>query len=383
MNQQIALIRDDPESRPTMALTYEQISTLLYKADRRGPACEAMRQAVAAWDEYLSLHLPTSQYPDTLATMYNLAVACWRMAEEFRTELTAGERRRLLDRAGALYQASRQIVEARPSIATLARVPWERQFLDLTRMGKFAKVLGRKEEAIGWFRAAVAQWQGADPAREPISRYTRQSYVAAHADLAGLCDAVGRPADAFPHYLAWRDLLAAELRDRPEDPVARRKLAGLCLKIGLAHREAGRLDEALEDLQQARSCWEALSADSSRQRLKALAKICVEIGRTEDRQGRYAEAIVSFRRAKAWYEALLQKPPLDPKDRQGVAMCDHAIGNLQCDLAQFAEAAASFRRALELKQALVHDFPDHSGYAADLNGTRRRLTEVSELLAGG
>jgi tetratricopeptide (TPR) repeat protein/tRNA A-37 threonylcarbamoyl transferase component Bud32 len=377
MKQHIALIRDDPESQPTLALTYEQVSILLCKAGRLGPACEAMRQAVAAWDEQLSRH------PDTPAYMYSLALACWRMAEEYRTELAADERRRLLDRAGALYQTAGQIIAARRSIAIAARVEWERQFHDLAHMGKLAKAFGRTEEALGWFRAAVAHWNSADPGREAVSSYARQRYLAAHAELASLCDADGRPADAFPHYLAWRDLLAAELRDRPEDPVARRKFAGLCLKIGLARREAGRLDEALEDLQRARSCWETLPPDPSRQRLKERARICVEIGRTEDRQGRYAEAIVSFRRAKAWYEALLQKPPLDPKDRQGVAMCDHAIGNLQCDLAQFAEAAASFRRALKLKQALVHDFPDQSGFATDLNGTRRRLTEVTEQLAGG
>jgi tetratricopeptide (TPR) repeat protein len=377
MKLQIALIRDDPESRPTLALTYEQVNTLLYKASRRGPALEAMRQAVAAWDEHLSRH------PDALADMYNLARTCWRLAEEFRTELAADERRRLLDRAVALYQTAGQIIAARRSIATAARAEWVLQFHDLARMGRLAKIFGRKEEAIGWFRAAVAHWNGADPARESVSSYTRRSYVGVHAQLASLCDAVGRPADAFPHYLAWRDLLAAELRDPPEDPIARRKLAGLCFKIGLARRDAGRLDEALEDFGQARSCWEALSADSSRRRLKELARISVEIGRTEDRQGRYAEAIVSFRRAKASYEALLRRPPLDPKDHQGVAMCDHAIGNLQCDLAQFAEATASFRRALELEQALVHDSPDHPGFATDLDGTRRRLAEVSALLAGG
>ncbi|HZW31639.1 MAG TPA: serine/threonine-protein kinase [Isosphaeraceae bacterium] len=377
LRRHVALIRDDPEAPAHLATAYNQISILLRKSGRRGPAVEALRQGIAAWSELLA------RRPDDPFALCSLAAASCYLAEQYRAELPAGEPTRLLRRALEHYQAAASVIPQQRPAPAAPRAEWFKRYYDSCRIGQLARNLGRRAEAIAWYRESLACLRVAHPATEPADPVVRSRYLSVHSHLAGLLSDAGEPAEAIPHLLVQRDLLAENLRTHPGDPLGHQHLAKVHFRLGLARRDAGQPDQALDDLQQARNLWEALSADSSRQRLNELARISREIGWIQDRQGRYAEAILSYSRAKAWYEALLRKPPLDPKDREGVAVCHHVIGNLQCDLGQFAAAAASFRRALELRQALVQDFPDHPRYAADLNGTRRRLAEVSELLAGG
>ena len=153
------------------------------------------------------------------------------------------------------------------------------------------------------------------------------------------------------------------------------------MRLGLARRDSGRPEEALHDFHEAVVLLEDSSNDISRTRLKRLAVLYVEIGRIEDRLGRFANALQSFSRAREKYEAIIPLAPIDSRPRRGLAMCDHVIGNLHCDLGERDQAIASFLSALELEEALVRDFPENDSCSKDLIGTRRRFTEVGVTLA--
>jgi tetratricopeptide (TPR) repeat protein len=373
MARHTAVIRNDPDSLASLALAYNQTSILLCKAGRRGPAIEALRQGIASWGALVALH-PN----DPFALCSQAAATCY-LAEQYRADLPPDERTRLLGRAVELYQAAAAVISGRRPVPGALRAEFSRHYHDSSRVGQLAENLGRRDEAIAGYREALACLQVAEPA--PADRLARSCYVSVHSHLAKLRCEAGQGAAAIPHLSAGRDLRAEELRTRPEDPVARQGLARACFRLGIARRDAGQLDEALVDLRRARTLWEA-SPHATRRRLKELARIAVEIGRIEDRQGRFAAAILSFIRAKERFESLARQVPDDVGVRRDLAMCYHVIGNLHRDLRQLAEAAASFRQALMLREALARDFPDNAQFASSLNGTRRNLAEVSDLLAG-
>ncbi len=374
MNRKIALIREDPEARPALALACEQAGILMRRSGLTDAAIRSARQAAEAWDEHVSRN------PDHTEALSGAAAAYCRLAGAFGEDLPAGERARLLERAGELYRAAGARLGSRHPPAT--RLGWRGRMNECSRMGRLARGLGRNDEAIAWWNEALACGERSRAANRPGDTPPLQSDLMLHSDLANLYIDTGRPADAIPHLIAWRDARAEELRADPHDPVTRRQLAEPCNKLGVARRGAGQHELALADFRQALEIWQGVPEDRSLRRFRRIAVLHVEIGRTEDRLGRFAPAIVSFRRAREIYATLARLYPTDPDQRRSLAMCDHAIANLLCDLDRFAEAADSFRRALELREALARQFPDRADLAKDRDGTRHRLAEVGDRLAG-
>lgn len=373
LNQKIALIRDDPEARQVLAQTYEQAAILLLRSGRSDAAIGAARQAIDVWGEHASRH------PLRHSALVAAGSACCRLAGALAAELPAGERARFLDRAGDLYRSAAKRLNSRRPPAT--GEGWRSRMNECAQLGRLAMNLKRTDEALAWYSEALACRDRVRTLTGPGHSQPLRTSSAVDADLANLHIAAGRPAEAIPHLLAWRDAQAEDLRANPHDPIARRKFAEPYRKLGVVRRDLGQLEEALADFHRARKHSEGLPEDCSSWRLRYIALLHVEIGRTEDRLGRPDRAIESFRTARGLYEALPRQDRSHPMHRQHIAMCDHVIGNLLCDLSRPVEAAASFRRALAIREALVRDFPDNAEFASNRDGTRRRLNEVGALLA--
>jgi tetratricopeptide (TPR) repeat protein len=241
-----------------------------------------------------------------------------------------------------------------------------------------AHELGQCDQAITRFLEAQSSWRSLEPATVPLESSAWGTAWGIHWELAKLYDQTGRPADAIPHYVVWRDMRAEEYRANPGDAIAATRLAEVCFDLGLARKQLGQLDLALRDLREASGLWERQTSDSSRTRYRALARVSVEIGRVLDDQSRFAEAIDAHRTAIKWH--LLAWDTSDPRRRHSESTCAHVIGNLHCDLRQYREAVASYRRALALRESLANEFPGNAKYVSDRDGTRRRLGEALEQL---
>jgi serine/threonine protein kinase len=372
MSRHSQLIEGDPESRPALALSYIHTSTLLRKTGRRGAALESMRKALVSWSQHLARHR------DDVSSLCGLAAACQQMAEQFGEEIGPDEKRSLRLRSGELYRkAAKGIGSSQPAgtAPRRVRVAW---FNELMSLGRLARDLGLGDEALDWFNEALRYWHTVDSPASKLDSSAREARWMIHWELATLHDKAGRPAEAIPHYLEWREIRAEDFRASPGDPMAVGRLADVCFKLGLARSETGQRDDALGEFETARALWEGLTHDTSKARSRALARVNREIGRIHDLQGRFAQAIEAFKAQRKWIQLGWDTP--DPRRRQGIASCDHVIGNLQCDLSQFQEAVACFRRALELREALVSEFPDNRKYASDRDGTKRNLAEALEKL---
>ncbi len=310
--------------------------------------------------------------------MFNLAAICQQTIEQFGADLAGDEKQGLQTRARsftALRGASCSRGGPPSPRLPVHRAAW---FQDCVRMGQIARGLGRSDEAISLVPRSAGLLGGIHPSNAPIDPGERERYWAVHWELANLRQAVGRPADAIPNYLVWRDLRAADFRASPTDPVAVKRLADACFRLGLARRDSGQADQALQDLEQARKLLESLTQDLSPTRLQELVRINRAIGRILDRQGRFAQAIEPFTRTKALIRSAWA--PTDPRRRRGWRVVTSVIGNLRCDLHQFSAAVTSFRRALELEESLVRDYPNNGKYRSDMDGTKQRLAQTEEIL---
>jgi tetratricopeptide (TPR) repeat protein len=334
-----------------------------------------MEHALAGWNELLA------QDSGVPFFMYSSAAAARRLVNEFKFDLTVDQAERLEQQADALYQAATTRFRASRPGRNAPPAAWRTWSLDANRMGELAGGLGRHREAITWFSESIMGEQRADTTAGRTGRVLLPGDVALCAEPVAPDSDYRSTADAFSNYAAWRDLLAEAVRARGKDLRNSRRLAQVCVNLGLARRDAGRSNDALNDLEQARSVWEELSGDPSEFRLRRLARIHVEIGRIHDRARRFAQAIESFTRARDFDEALARRAPTDPRYRAGIACCDHVIAGLHEDLQQFAPAESFYRRALDLREALAREFPQNAKFASDRDGTKRNLAELRALLA--
>jgi tetratricopeptide (TPR) repeat protein/tRNA A-37 threonylcarbamoyl transferase component Bud32 len=377
MDRYVALIREEPALASTLSRLYLKKCEVLFRSGRRGAAKAAMEEAMACWG------LALKQHPQAVGYLYGLGSTCLDLVDRFPQDLSAVEKRRLRSRALELYQRAAEVARPGRPATGAPGAQWERRFNDAHLVSRLAGRLGRIDEAIHWLNQAIDCWNVAHPAVANAGRPVRALRSALEWELGSLHQRAGRPEDALVHLIRWRDHREWELKQSAGNVVARKRLSDAFFKTAMIRRECGQSEAALGDLKQARLLWRELPRETTSEGLRQSIRIHVEIGRILDREGRFAQAIESFARARAECESLVRQHYPGFKDRQGLAMCEHVIGNLLCDLNRFAEAAESFRRALVLREAVAREFPRNAGLAADADGTRHRLAEVRAVLTRG
>lgn len=174
-------------------------------------------------------------------------------------------------------------------------------------------------------------------------------------------------------------------RFRPDHPalaqqrvIAEERLAKALYKVAERHFNQSDFGTALPVFQRCRSLRAELNRrDPGPRALLALWQVQVQIGRSLDRLNRFPEAHAAFTEARALVLELLAIEPNDSRHKLGLAMCEHVLGNLWEDLGQPDEAIAALRRAEAIRIDLIQEDPDNLTLLSDLEGTRRRIREIT------
>jgi tetratricopeptide (TPR) repeat protein len=357
-----ALIPDDPETWPALAIAQGQDIELPDLMNLRPQARARLETAQLEWEK------KAAQAPGEPAASFGLAVITERLAELEGGKNANSNRRRaitLYERALSLWRERHgDHPSKRHHRLVLAEICRRLAGLDLAEGRLEAAIACNNHELI--LRAGLIR---ECPADTPMIER-----------LINVCMRCARnrrksdqPATPLLGIARVRDDLAAALREAPDTPQIRLALARGWVEWGRLLQQVGMLDEADVAFRHAEPIIERLRLDTSSPSALMRAQVDVEIGRFEDRRGRFPRALAAFHRALTIYEQLALA---DPGFREGAAMCHHVIGNLHCDLQQWADAVAAFRRAEALRAALADEHPKDTKRHDDLEGTRRNLAEA-------
>jgi serine/threonine protein kinase len=123
--------------------------------------------------------------------------------------------------------------------------------------------------------------------------------------------------------------------------------------------------------------------DQARQQ-RNLARKAVDEMYTQVAQKWMAQAphITSLQRqflekAAQYYQEFAREQGTDPQVRHEAAQASYRLGQVQQTLGQSADAGKSYRRALEIVEALAHEFPEHSEFQSDQLEYLRYLSALS------
>jgi hypothetical protein len=143
----------------------------------------------------------------------------------------------------------------------------------------------------------------------------------------------------------------------------------------------GQHDAALHSMTLARDICDWLADQHVPGALASRITCLVQLGQIADRLNRTDEALRAFDQATQSYESRRHEPSANKKKAlQGQAMCRHVIGRKLMDQGHNEAAASSLRAAMEVRQAIVRDFPATEKDREDLDGMRARLAEVERRL---
>jgi tetratricopeptide (TPR) repeat protein/tRNA A-37 threonylcarbamoyl transferase component Bud32 len=148
--------------------------------------------------------------------------------------------------------------------------------------------------------------------------------------------AAGRPADAKVHYA---EALALS---RDGTPGVEERTASIRNNLGLAHRDLGEYDQAIEQFELARSIWREFYGAAH----PAVAIATMNLGTVYDEERRYEEALDAYRAARDSFERALGPESLD------VGYCHEAEAISVGELGRYDEALESHGRA----QAIFTEF---------------------------
>lgn len=314
-------------------------------------------------------------------------------------ELLPASRARLLDQAAealVLAESWQRALEVGEELLAIATPGEEWVAAGLERQAWLLSRLGRTEEAVTAFRAAVAagrdhprlhQGLGLDLYRLGRWEEARQAFLSAatmepsassHLYLGRTLIALGRPGLAvhylelalaeeeqlaaedrvslldtlgFQYYAQYRWETAAEVWSRS---LAERRVPATQVRLGAALRRAGRFEEAGETL--AAVAEEELTTDLAAMRLDELAAIEVELGHLE------AAAATQAR-------ALALEPSAERHFRLGLRLQE--LGRHEAAVAELRQAVAATPESLSYRETL--------GYALVQIG--RREEAIAELTA--
>jgi serine/threonine-protein kinase len=235
------------------------------------------------------------------------------------------------------------------------------------RVGRILHALGRRAEAEGHYRQALAQRERLAAGGPPDSRH-QQELAKIHQNLGGVLDGLGRAAEAEAECrraLALWGRLAAE---RPDAPEYRWRMAQAGEGLGGVFRGLRRSADAEGQYRASLKLWESLAAErpDEPEFRQGQARANYDLGTVLASLGRSAEGIAACRRAMALWERLAAERPESAEYRSQLGLTRLHLGLLLARTSRLAEAEEQCRLALALLEHLAGDFPGVPGYRREL-----------------
>jgi eukaryotic-like serine/threonine-protein kinase len=364
-----AITRSDGSSKsqiPNPKILRGDLDNIVLMALRKEP--ERRYQSVEQFSEDIRRHLeerPVQARKDTIG--YRAA----KFARRNKAGLAAGVLVFLI-LVGGIVATSRQA-----QIAMREKARAERRFNDVRKLANnvlfdyhdaikalpgATKVRERLvKDALTYLDSLAGEAHG-DPAlqRELAAAYERVGDVRGGESNGSLGDIAGA-VESYKKALEIREALAAL---NPEDPQARRQLAGSHQKIGFRLLDTGAAAEGLEHLRKALALYLDLTREqpASVDLQFELVATRNELGLAMSQHGDLAGALEQYRAAMATCEKLAASNPRDQRYRRRLETSHERIANvlwLQDDGAGAIEANS---KALALGEALIAEDPINTDY---------------------
>ncbi len=247
------------------------------------------------------------------------------------------------------------------------RVRWETarargkvaDILDL--LGRHAEAEPHLDKGIALLEELVEEFPGAFKYKHDLAT--------AHGWRAELLRTTGRHQEAAQ---AHHHSLALHTRSAPGSPHERSQqqanLAAGHHNLGLALKDLGRLDEAVQAYRESLARTEELLKEFPREAVyhDRLATVCSNLGQALHRAGQHHEAERLLRRSVARHGKLVAQFPNGPEYRSGLAYASNHLGQLLAETGRLPEADRRHRQALGLWQQLAADFPGIPEYKREL-----------------
>jgi serine/threonine-protein kinase len=268
----------------------------------------------------------------------------------------------LLKPALGYYQ---EFLRERGSDPKLRRELAEAQF----RVGQIMRDIGKPEEALGPFRAAITLWEGlraAAPDDPEVRAQLARSYLGLGEQLAWIHDFP----PAFSALIRSRDIFKGLEAERPSEVSYQISLAECDKELGIAEGWAGELDPGLEHLREAESILKRLlsaSPGDARYR-KELANTFNAQGFIYSEKGQEDEALRVCRVFQEICQSLLAENGSAPKPPQ----LFNALGTSYYNVASILfrrdrkGALEAFERSIEWRAALADSQPSVNDFREKL-----------------
>jgi tetratricopeptide (TPR) repeat protein len=242
------------------------------------------------------------------------------------------------------------------------------------RVGMIEDRLGRREEAVTAFHAALQAYEKL-AAESPATAEYRRELANCHNNLGNELSDLGRKGEAEGYY---RESLAIRVQLSTDFPLVaeyRRERSASHNNLGLLLTASGRKPDARDQLQQALVLREKLAADFplSADYSRELAATLTYLGNVLADMGKRADAEEYYQKALPILDWLAFAFPTVSEYRRELAVTLNNLGNVLSDLGQRPAAEEHLRRALTLREKLRSDYPAAAEYRRELAATLTNL----------
>jgi tetratricopeptide (TPR) repeat protein len=228
----------------------------------------------------------------------------------------------------------------------------------LGAVGRLTESLADQQRALD----VVGKLTTADPA-DPI---LRQSYSVTYFNIGGLYRSMARPDQAFSAFRKGLEILDKLVEDYPAI-IDYRRFQARCLNgCGDSAEAQGRTEEALTYFHAARAAWKKVVDDNPGRYAEP-----VELGSTHNRigwllfsMGKLTEALEQYEAAREVFQQLQDwfPPHLLPRTRSELSNVLINIAEIQRRQGRLTEARTSCDQAIAIREAVIREFPEVTGY---------------------
>jgi tetratricopeptide (TPR) repeat protein len=219
---------------------------------------------------------------------------------------------------------------------------------------------------------------GDDPADPSI----RHDLAATNFNIGGSYWSLTRPLEAFLAFRAGVDALEGLVNEYPAIVQYRRSQARCFDGCGDALQELGRPDEALAYFGEALAAWKKVVDDNPARYSEPVDLACTHnrIGWLHFGRGRISDALNQYEAARSIFQDLIDRfpPRLLPRTRDELSNVIINIAEIQRRQGRLAEARASCGKAIAIRAALIQDFPEVMNYRLRTGECQLRSGQVRQ-----
>jgi serine/threonine protein kinase len=221
-----------------------------------------------------------------------------------------------------------------------------------TKIGDDLVNLGRREEALAFYREALPWWESLSPnATEPK---TRQKLATLYSRMGDALLNDGDNAGALKYYQLELSILEPLLAADPRNAWFQLGAADSYANVGSALARSGKTAAGLTSLRKATNIMRQRVANDPKNGYDrgALGHYTTWTGRACQMGGDLREALANYRTAQQLYQSVLDSDPSDVDSRLNVAAGFNSIGGVLVEQRKTEEARDSYRRALAIVEPL-------------------------------